>query len=195
MEEIKGIKKDARGEVLRKIDSISEVLHLKKERDVCNRLFEFANFMEAKVVLLYFSRKGEVNSKKIIEKALESGKIVVIPVVNSDKFNIHLMKITDPLKDMIINEDNIPQPDINKCKKVPIKSIDIAVIPGLVFDEKGGRIGVGDGYYDKLIPKLPATTRAVALALEEQILPQVPMDTHDKYVDIIITGKRIIYKI
>jgi 5-formyltetrahydrofolate cyclo-ligase len=195
MEDIKGIKRDVRESILEKIDSMSEDLYLKKERDVCNRLFELANFMEAKVVLLYFSRKGEVNSKKIIKKALDLGKIVVIPVVNNDKFNIQLMKITDPEKDMIIDEDNIPQPDINKCKKVPMKSIDIAVIPGLAFDEKGGRVGVGDGYYDRLIPKLPATTRAVALALEEQIVSQVSMDSHDKYVDIIVTGKRIIYKI
>ncbi len=195
MEDIKGIKKDAREDILKKLDSMSEVLCLKRERDVCSRLFEFANFMEAKVVLLYFSRKGEVNSNKIIEKALSLGKIVVIPVVNNDKFNIQLMKVTDPVEDMIIDEDNVPQPDINKCKKVPVKSIDIAVIPGLVFDEKGGRIGVGDGYYDKLIPKLSATTRAVALALEEQIVSQVSMDSHDKYVDIIITSKRIIYKI
>ena len=64
-----------------------------------------------------------------------------------------------------------------------------------IRDEKGGRIGSGDGYYDRLIPKLPITTRKVSLALDGQILPQVPLETHDKYVDIIITEKRIIYKI
>jgi len=65
----------------------------------------------------------------------------------------------------------------------------------VALDEKGGRIGTGEGYYDRLIPKLPATTRKVALAFEEQILPQIPMESHDKHVDIIITQKRIIYKI
>jgi 5-formyltetrahydrofolate cyclo-ligase len=63
------------------------------------------------------------------------------------------------------------------------------------MDEKGGRIGTGDGTYDRLIPDLPATTRKVGLAFEDQIIAQVPMESHDKHVDIIITEKRIIYKI
>jgi 5-formyltetrahydrofolate cyclo-ligase len=89
----------------------------------------------------------------------------------------------------------VPEPDASRCKIVPLERIDIAVIPGLAFDEKGGRIGSGKGYYDRLIPRLAITTRKVALTFEEQIVPQVPMDAHDKHVDIIITDKRIIYKI
>jgi 5-formyltetrahydrofolate cyclo-ligase len=46
-----------------------------------------------------------------------------------------------------------------------------------------------------LIPKLAITTRKVALTIEEQIVPQIPMEAHDKHVDIIITDRRIIYKI
>jgi len=78
---------------------------------------------------------------------------------------------------------------------VPVECIDIAIIPGVAFDEKGGRIGSGEGYYDRLIPKLPITTRKVALAFENQIIRQIQMESHDKHVDIIITEKRIIYKI
>jgi 5-formyltetrahydrofolate cyclo-ligase len=63
------------------------------------------------------------------------------------------------------------------------------------LDEKGGRIGSGEGYYDRLIPELSITTRKVALAFEEQIIPQIPIESHDKHIDIIITDKRIIYKI
>ena len=65
----------------------------------------------------------------------------------------------------------------------------------MALDEKGGRIGSGNGYYDRLIPRLAITTRKVALAFEEQIIPQVPIESHDKHVDIIITENRVIYKI
>ena len=87
------------------------------------------------------------------------------------------------------------EPDPNRCNVVPIECIDIAIIPGVAFDEKGGRIGTGTGNYDRFIPNLPITTRKVALTFEDQIIPQVQMEAHDKYVDIIITEKRIIYKI
>ena len=78
---------------------------------------------------------------------------------------------------------------------MPLDCLDIAIIPGIAMDEKGGRIGSGKGYYDQLIPELPVTTRKVGLVFEDQILPMVPMESHDKYVDIIITEDRIIYKI
>ena len=51
------------------------------------------------------------------------------------------------------------------------------------------------GIYDRFIPRLDITTRKVALAFECQIGPQIPMEPHDRYTDIIITEKRIIYKI
>jgi 5-formyltetrahydrofolate cyclo-ligase len=86
-------------------------------------------------------------------------------------------------------------PDKSRCKAVPIDCIDIAIIPGQVFDEKGGRIGTHGGFYNKLIGKLPITTRKVSLAFEKQIVPQVPMESGDRFVDIIISDRRIIYKI
>jgi 5-formyltetrahydrofolate cyclo-ligase len=64
------------------------------------------------------------------------------------------------------------------------------------MDEKGGRIGTGRGSYDRLIPELPMTTRKVGLVFEAQIvLPSVPLESHDKHLDIVITEERIIYKI
>ena len=56
-------------------------------------------------------------------------------------------------------------------------------------------MGYGEGYYDRLMPRLPITTRKVALAFECQLVSQVPMEPHDKYVDIVITEDRVIYKI
>jgi 5-formyltetrahydrofolate cyclo-ligase len=106
-----------------------------------------------------------------------------------------LMKVDHPDKDLKIGPRGILEPDSTCCKIVPIERIDIAIIPAVALDEKGARIGSGEGYYDRLIPNLAITTRKVALAFEEQIIQQVPVESHDKHVDIIITDKRIIYKI
>jgi 5-formyltetrahydrofolate cyclo-ligase len=105
------------------------------------------------------------------------------------------MKIDNVDTDLTLGPRGILEPDFSRCNVVPIECIDIAIIPGIAFDEKGGRIGSGDGYYDRLIPNLSITTRKVALSFEDQIVPQIQMEAQDKYVDIIITDKRIIYKI
>ena len=76
-----------------------------------------------------------------------------------------------------------------------MEDVSVAIIPGLAFDDKGGRLGFGDKFYLKLITSLPETCRKVALAFEEQIVDHLEMDSKKYTVDIIITDKRIIYKI
>ena len=121
--------------------------------------------------------------------------MVILPVFSDGSGSYRLYKIDSPDRDLKKSGDGSMEPDPAKCKEVPIDCIDIAIVPGLAFDEKGGRIGPGDGTYDRLIPNLPVTTRKVSLAFEDQIVPLVPMESHDRHVDIIITDRRIIYKI
>jgi 5-formyltetrahydrofolate cyclo-ligase len=159
------------------------------------RLAEFANYIESRIVLFYVEKEGEVPTKGIIEHSLDHNKIVVLPAFKTNNHSMKLFKVGHPVKDLIMGGRGILEPNPTRCKAVPVDVIDIAIIPGLVFDEKGGRIGSGQGYYDRLIPKLTLTTRKVAITMEAQLLPIVPMESHDRYVDIIISEKRVIYKI
>jgi len=195
MEDTKDKKHEFREQMAAKLSALSPDDLAEKNQIVVDKLFDFANFLEAKIVLLYLSKGWEIESKLIIERSLEMNKIVVLPLRGKDRPKISLHKIDVPDRDIIQNPEGLLIPDAARCKKVPIDCIDIAIVPGLAFDEKGGRLGSGDGYYDHLIPKLPITTRKVAVALETQMVPLVPMESHDKYVDIIITDSRIIYKI
>jgi 5-formyltetrahydrofolate cyclo-ligase len=195
MEEIGDAKTQIRKDIAQIISTLVESDIAKKVRAIEDRLFEFANFLEAKIALLYISGDNEVQTKNIIKRAYSYNKIVVLPAFDPKTFEMELMKVDKFAQGLKSGPRGVPEPNTSRCKIVPIDRIDIAIIPGIAFDEKGGRIGTGRGYYDRLIPKLPITTRKVALTLEEQIIPQIPMESHDKYVDIIITDKRIIYKI
>jgi 5-formyltetrahydrofolate cyclo-ligase len=195
MEDIKEKKQELRDQIASRIEAIPKETLGEKHNVVVEKLFDFANFLEAKIALLYVNAPWEIASGDIITRALEMGKIVVLPLINRDRPKVALYKIDDPDKDIIQDAEGFFSPDTSRCKKVPIDCIDIAIVPGLAFDEKGGRIGSGEGYYDHLIPRLPITTRKVAVALEEQVISMVPMESHDKYVDIIITDSRVIYKI
>ena len=195
MEEIGAAKIQIREDIANIFSELTDGDLSNKTREIENRLFEFANFLEAKIALLYMSDNNEVHSKNIIKRAYNYNKIVVLPTFDPRTCEMELMKVDNIAKELIPGPRGVPEPDATCCKIVPIDRIDIAIIPGIAFDEKGGRVGTGRGYYDRLIPKLAITTRKVALTLEEQIIPQVPMESHDKHVDIIITDKRIIYKI
>ena len=195
MEEIGAAKIQIREDISQRVSALSASEVAEKTRAIEDRLFEFANFLEAKIALLYVNGKYEVQTEDIIKRSYDYRKIVVLPAFDPEKFEMNLMKVDQFAQDLVPGARNVLEPDPNRCKPVPMERIDIAIIPGLAFDEKGGRIGSGKGYYDRLIPRLAITTRKVALTFEEQIVPQIPMESHDKHVDIIITDQRIIYKI
>jgi 5-formyltetrahydrofolate cyclo-ligase len=195
MEEIREKKQEIRNNIATILGKLSDKEIAKKFKQIEDNLFEFANFLEAKIVLLYVNKKSEVASLNIIKKCFDFNKIVILPAFNIKTYKMKLMKVDDLDNDLITGPRGILEPDINRCKIVPVDCIDLAIIPGVAFDEKGGRIGTGEGYYDRFIPKLSVTTRKVAIALECQIIQQVPVESHDKHVDIIITEERVIYKI
>jgi 5-formyltetrahydrofolate cyclo-ligase len=195
MEEIGAAKIQIREEITKMVSTFSESEIAEKTRAIEDRLFEFANFLESKVALLYMNSDYEIQTKNIIRRSYNYNKIVVLPAFDPHKLKMKLMKVDTFAQDLKAGPRGVLEPDPERCKIVPMDKVDIAIIPGLAFDEKGGRIGTGRGYYDRLIPRLAITTRKVALTLEEQIVPQIPMESHDKHVDIIITDKRIIYKI
>ena len=195
MEEIQIAKSQIREEIAQKFATLSAKEIAEKTKAIENRLFDFANFLESKITLLYVNNEHEVLTGDILKRAYVYNKIVVLPAYNTENFEMELKKVDSLEKDLSPGPRDILQPDESRCKVVPIDKIDIAIIPAVALDEKGGRIGSGKGYYDRLIPRLAITTRKVALAFEAQIIPQVPIESHDKHVDIIITENRVIYKI
>lgn len=195
MDEVKEKKKKIRAEITKTIETMPEEELEKRARIIEERLFDFANFLESKVPLLYMSQGIEMPTGNIILRCFAENRVVVLPTFEEKKYTMTLYKIDDFDADLVDGPRKVKEPDPARCKRVPLDKVDIAIIPGYAFDEKGGRIGSGLGYYDRIIPKLPLTTRKVALTLEAQIVPQIPTESHDKHVDIIITDERVIYKI
>lgn len=195
MDEVREKKQEIRNDMAAYVKSLASEVIKANTRTIEDRLFEFANFLESRIVMLYVNAANEVATDNIIRRAYDFNKIVLLPAFDPVKSTMKPMKVDNPDKDLTSGPRGILEPNPSRCKPVPLDCIDIAIIPGVAMDEKGGRIGSGSGYYDRLIPDLPMTTRKVGLVFEGQLVPQVPMESHDKHVDIIITEKRVIYKI
>ena len=195
MDEIKDPKDGMLNRIADTIAHFSREEQIEKQETIENKLFEFANFIEAETVFFYSGKAGEIHTESIIRRALDSEKSVVLPGLTGAKTSITLYRINEFPSDLVEKDGGVLDPEPAKCKRVKPEEIDVALIPGLVFDDKGGRIGFGDGFYKKIITQLPETCRKISLAFEEQIVDQVNMDSRKHSVDIIITDKRIIYKI
>jgi len=195
MDDIKNSKKSVLAEISQKLAKFTKDEMADKQAQIEQNLLEFANFREAQLSLLYIERSSEIPTEKIIRDSLDMKKGIVLPSFSDARNAINLLRIHNYDIDLIKGDDGILQPNPETCKKVNLDQIDIAVIPGLAFDEKGGRLGFGESFYNRLIAKLPETTRKISIAFEEQVADHIQMESRKYNLDIIITDKRIIYKI
>lgn len=61
------------------------------------------------------------------------------------------------------------------------------MVPGVGFDDAGARLGRGKGFYDRYLEDQEVIK--IGLAWSEQILEKVPVESHDTFMDFIITEK------
>ena len=92
MEEIQIAKSQIREEIAQKFDALSAKEIAEKTEAIENRLFDFANFLESKITLLYINNEHEVLTENIIKRAFVYNKIVVLPAYNAENFEMELKK-------------------------------------------------------------------------------------------------------
>ena len=118
--------------------------------------------------------------------ALASGREVSLPRVDARRRMLEPVRIVDPGRDLVPGFHGIPEPAAH-CALAEVASIDWVLVPGIAFDRDGRRLGYGGGYYDRLLPLLPADCRRVAGAFAGQCVDRVPSAPHDARVDVLIT--------
>ena len=71
--------------------------------------------------------------------------------------------------------------------------IDVVLVPGLVFDEGGGRLGRGKGYYDRFLASLRRSTARVGVTTDASIQEGVPTDEHDQRMGWLATESDVVW--
>jgi len=129
---------------------------------------------------------GEVKTRAIIDHCLARGIRVLCPRVVDEDAVQHFALAT--LDELIVSAMGLWEPDPGRCELVDEPRPDVVLVPGLAFDEAGGRLGLGRGYYDRFLAGLTSTT--MGLAFEAQVVERVPMAKQDVALDWVITERR-----
>lgn len=155
------------------------------------RLLSSAFFTEAGKVALYCSFQNEVLTDEVFERARALGKEVFFPRVTASGKGGRLEFFrVGRLSELAPGAYEIPEPAAG-AETVDPASFDLIVMPGVAFDEAGGRLGFGKGYYDMALEG--AAGRKVALAYEFQVLKEmIPVEPHDIAVSAVVTEGRVI---
>jgi 5-formyltetrahydrofolate cyclo-ligase len=149
-----------------------------------DRLIDSNILSNAKVIGLYYPIFNEVQTFRIISYSLMNSKTVCLPAVVGDKL---LFYEYESKKELKTGKYNIMEPRQTNVEMN--NQLDLIVIPGIVFDIGGHRIGYGKGYYDKLIKSLSTNKLTVAgLGYNFQVHPEeIEHFDHDAKLDALFT--------
>jgi 5-formyltetrahydrofolate cyclo-ligase len=112
----------------------------------------------AQVVLVFASIPGEPATAPFVEWCRRRGKTVVIPEAMP----------------------SAPLP-------VDPSSLDVVVVPGLAFTNRGDRLGQGGGWFDRLLTQVRPDCTTIGVCFDVQLVPEIPIGDHDVRVGIVIT--------
>ncbi len=154
MFEIRNEKNRLREEYRRVRESITDSEKARLDTKIVNRFLSLVSYRFADTLLMYSPIKGEIDVNPIAEAALKAGKKVAYPRClpeNSEMF-FHYVTSLDELKEGYYK---IREPDPSAPLFTPdsVKSPEscVCLIPALVYDKRGYRIGYGKGYYDRYL--------------------------------------------
>jgi 5-formyltetrahydrofolate cyclo-ligase len=170
-------------------DTLSAKTIKNKSAVIIHKLLLLEEIQRAQIIFFYISFKGEVYTHGLIKSLIKS-KAVVVPLVTDTKKKTLLLSQLQSWSHLSPGSFGILEPREEYIKEVPYGDIEVAVVPGVLFDVRCHRIGYGGGYFDRLLKKLTAIK--IGLAFDTQIIETIPQEKHDVSMDKIITDRRII---
>jgi len=142
---------------------------------------------DAKVILAFCPFDGEPDISPMFDEILKSGKNLVLPKVVGNSLKLCRVHSTETLS---AGSFCILEPA--ECEEVDPEKIELAFIPGVAFDKRGCRLGMGKGYYDRILGRVKGLKVGVAFSF--QVLEKIPCDPWDQRVDAVLTEEGIFYR-
>lgn len=150
-------------------------------------------YTSARTVMFYVDAGSEVRTRHTLPEALRGGKRIVVPWCVVETNQLELFHLED-MNELVEGAYKIlePKPELRELphKKVLSEELDLVMVPGTAFDARGGRMGQGKGYYDRLLFRARPDAPLVALAFECQMFPEIPVAAHDVFMDLVLTEQR-----
>lgn len=190
--ELADIKMEMRREARQKLDAIPAQVRDRQSRALTDMITSTEMYQDAQYILTYLSSGNEVDTWELVRRSLKDGKKVYAPKILSEE-TMEFYEVDD-INHLKKNKMGIYEPDESPAALFPYQihiSLDraqqcIMFVPGLAFDGKLRRLGRGRGYYDRYLRRL-RKKMSIGLAFNEQMVQEVPADSRDETLDLIVT--------
>ncbi|MBQ8287363.1 MAG: 5-formyltetrahydrofolate cyclo-ligase [Clostridia bacterium] len=186
---LKEHKKQLRADLLARRRSISPDDKARLDGKIVSVFTSLISYRFAEVLLLYYPRPDEIDTRPILAAALAAGKKVAYPRTASDgRMDFHYIHTED---DLVPGAFGIPEPR-ESCPRFEPDTCGKGVlmaVPGLSFDHSGYRLGYGKGYYDRYLENREIAT--AGLVYSDFVTHTLPRGRYDLPVHFIVTEKGV----
>jgi len=148
---------------------------------ITQRLLRHPLLQRAQTVMLYYSLPDEVNTHALVNQLVSDDKTVLLPRVTGES-TMELRRYASE-NDLELGAFNIMEP-VGELF-TDLERIDLAIIPGMAFDQNGNRLGRGKGFYDRFLRDMTATHK-IGLCFPFQFVDEVPIEPTDVGVDEVV---------
>ncbi len=186
-------RKELRTTILARRDSLSPAERAQKSKAVAENLWQLDPFSRASLLFLYVNFRSEVETITLIHKCLAKGMRIGVPQTFwQEQKKLVPYEIYDPENDLRPGYRGILEPDPERAIVLDPREIEVVIMPGSVFDLKGGRLGYGGGYYDRFLANDAVHAVRIGIAFDIQVVPEIPLLPHDQLLDYLVTESRIL---
>ncbi|MFH1753730.1 MAG: 5-formyltetrahydrofolate cyclo-ligase [Candidatus Omnitrophota bacterium] len=179
-------KSEIRRMIIERVKGQGSRVKEEKDKIIRQKLSALPEYKEAKTIGYYVSMDSEVDTRALIDDALEAGKTVAVPVIAGD--DLRFYRIENRGADLAEGPCGILQPDESREEPFSNDRMDLVIVPGLAFSKEGARLGRGRGFYDRFLKGLPGRIKKIGLAYDIQIIQDLPVTPQDVPVDTVVTN-------
>lgn len=184
-------KKQLRDMTKEKLINLDENTRKEVHQKLVEHLFESDLWKNASTIGVTISAGFEWDTESIIERAWQDGKTIAVPKCVNKPRALHFYELTS-FDELEVVYYGLREPNPEKARKVEKQEIDLLIVPGIVFDNRGYRVGFGGGFYDRYLVDFENET--VSLFYSEQLIDEVPAESYDMAVKSLITEEGFIKK-
>jgi len=161
------------------------------------KLLQLPEYQTAQTVLWYLDCRSELRTRHVLPELLASNKRIIVPYCTVDEAGANKLGLwwLQSMDELIIGKWKILEPPHERWgepgKELQAEDIDLVVVPGVAFSRTGGRMGNGQGYYDRLLNRVRPDCRLIGLCYECQLFGDLIVGPHDVFMDKVITEQAV----
>ncbi|CAH0541433.1 5-formyltetrahydrofolate cyclo-ligase [Vibrio marisflavi] len=183
-----------RKSIREKRNKLSKDQQQRAGQELVNTFLQLDELKASQHIALYLSNDGELSTQPLIEALWNIGKQIYLPILHPFSKGNLLFLTYEKSTQLIANRYGILEPKLSQQEIKPVAEIDMICTPLVGFDDKGNRLGMGGGYYDRTLENWQHGSKGpfpIGIAHDCQQVDAIPTHSWDIPLPKLVTPSKI----